>query len=103
DLYPHLRRFVADARTPPDDRVRAELFRRLGYYPTESSEHHAEYNPWFIPKGDAVERFNIPIGEYLSRVAANLDEYAETKRRLHAGEPFRTARRGEYAGVDAHR
>jgi len=102
DLYPDLRRFVADGRIPPDDLVRAELLRRLGYYPTESSEHHAEYNPWFIPKGDAVERFNIPIGEYLSRVAANLDEYAATKRRLDTGEPFEIERSGEYAAVIVH-
>jgi alpha-galactosidase len=102
DLYPELRRFVAEGRVPGDDLVRAELFRRLGYYPTESSEHHAEYNPWFIPKGDSVERFNIPIGEYLSRVAANLDEYAATKARLDAGEPFEIERSGEYAAVIVH-
>lgn len=102
DLYPDLRRFVADGRVPGDDLVRAELFRRLGYYPTESSEHHAEYNPWFIPKGDSAERFNIPIGEYLSRVAANLDEYAATKARLDAGEPFEIERSGEYAAVIVH-
>ena len=72
DLYPDLRAFVAADRVPDDDLVRAELFRRLGFYPTESSEHHAEYNPWFIPKGDAVERYHIPIGEYLDRVANNL-------------------------------
>ena len=79
DLYPDLREFVAAGRVPDDDLVRAELFRRLGFYPTESSEHHAEYNPWFIPKGDAVERYHIPIGEYLDRVAHNLEEYAETE------------------------
>ena len=88
DLYPDLRAFVEAGRVPDDDLVRAELFRRLGFYPTESSEHHAEYNPWFIPKGDGVERYHIPIGEYLSRVAHNLDEYEETKRMLDAGEPF---------------
>ena len=82
--------------------MRAELFRRLGFYPTESSEHHAEYNPWFIPKGDAVERFHIPIGEYLDRVANNLDEYAETNRRLDAGEPFEIEQSGEYAAVIVH-
>lgn len=102
DLYPDLRRFVAEGRVPDDDLVRAELFRRLGFYPTESSEHHAEYNPWFIPKGDSVERFNIPIGEYLSRVAANLDEYAATKARLDAGEAFEIERSGEYAAVIVH-
>ena len=53
DLYPDLRAFVDAGRVPDDDLVRAELFRRFGFYPTESSEHHAEYNPWFIPKGDA--------------------------------------------------
>jgi alpha-galactosidase len=98
DLYPQLERFVAEGHVPEDDLVRAELYRRFGYYPTESSEHHAEYNPWFIPKG-GVEPYRIPIGEYLSRVAANLDEYAATKRRLDAGEPFEIERSGEYAAV----
>jgi alpha-galactosidase len=98
DLYPDLRAFVDAGRVPDDDLVRADLFRRFGIYPTESSEHHAEYNPWFIPKGQ-VEPFHVPIGEYLSRVANNLDEYAETKRRLDAGEPFEIERSGEYAAV----
>jgi alpha-galactosidase len=102
DLYPDLRAFVAGGRVPDHDLVRAELFHRLGYYPTESSEHHAEYNPWFIPKGDAVERFHIPIREYLDRVAHNLEEYEETKRRLDAGEPFAIEQSGEYAAVIVH-
>ena len=102
DLYPDLRAFVAAGRVPDDDLVRAELFRRLGYYPTESSEHHAEYNPWFIPKGDSVERYHIPIGEYLDRVAHNLDEFEATKRRLDAGEPFEIEQSGEYAAVIIH-
>jgi alpha-galactosidase len=102
DLLPALREAVAAGRIPNDDLVRAELFRRLGYWPTESSEHHAEYNPWFIPKGDAVERFHIPIGEYLRRVDANLAEFDETKRRLAAGESFEIERSGEYAAVIVH-
>jgi alpha-galactosidase len=102
DLYPALRAAVDAGRVPPDDLVRAELYRRFGYYPTESSEHHAEYNPWFIPKDDLVERFNIPIGEYLDRVANNLAEYDDTKRQLDAGEPFEIERSGEYAAVIAH-
>ncbi len=102
DLYPALRAFVDAGRVPDGDLVRADLFRRFGRYPTESSEHHAEYNPWFIPKGDLVERFHVPIGEYLGRVAHNLDEYAETKRRLDEGEPFEIERSGEYAAVIIH-
>ena len=101
DLYPALHSFVGSGLVPGDDLVRADLFRRFGFYPTESSEHHAEYNPWFIPKGQ-VEPFNIPIGEYLSRVATNLGEYVETKRRLDAGEPFEIERSGEYAAVIVH-
>jgi alpha-galactosidase len=102
DLYPALNKAVDEGRIPPNDLVRAVLYKALGYYPTESSEHHAEYNPWFIPKADLVERFNVPIGEYLSRVAHNLDEFAETKRRLDAGEPFEIERSGEYAAVIVH-
>jgi alpha-galactosidase len=105
DLYPELRAFVEAGRVPDDDLIRADLFRRLGYYPTESSEHHAEYNPWYIGKtdasGDAVERFHVPIGEYLTRVSRNLDEFDETKRRLDAGEPFEIERSGEYAATIA--
>ena len=102
DLYPAIADAVRDGRIPDDDLVRAELFRRLGYWPTESSEHHAEYNPWFIGKGDAVERYHIPIGEYLRRVDADLAEYEDTKRRLDAGEPFEFERSGEYAAVIVH-
>jgi len=102
DLYPQLRRFFADHREPEDDRVRGELCRRLGFYPTESSEHHAEYSPWFIPKPGMVARFNVPLDEYLVRVQRNLDEYEATKRRLDAGEPFEIAQSGEYAAVVAN-
>ncbi|HEY6569722.1 MAG TPA: alpha-galactosidase [Candidatus Limnocylindrales bacterium] len=98
DLYPDLQAFVEAGKVPDDDLVRADLFQRFGWYPTESSEHHAEYNPWFIPKGQ-VEPFHVPIGEYLSRVARNLDEYADTKRMLDAGEAFEIERSGEYASV----
>src|SRR6478736_10270020 len=98
DLYPDLEAFVAAGKVPDDDLVRADLYRRFGWYPTESSEHHAEYNPWFIPK-DLVEPFHVPIGEYLSRVANNLDEYADTRRKLDAGESFEIERSGEYAAV----
>jgi alpha-galactosidase len=102
DLYPSIAAAVRQGAIPDDDLVRAELFRRLGFWPTESSEHHAEYNPWFIGKGDAVERYHIPIGEYLRRVDANLGEYEATKRRLDAGEPFEIERSGEYAAVIVH-
>jgi alpha-galactosidase len=105
DLYPDLRRVIERGGVPDGDLVRAELFRRLGYYPTEASEQAAEYNPWFIGKqdasGEAEQRFHVAFGEYLARVAGNLDEYAETKRKLDAGEPFEIERSGEYAATIA--
>jgi alpha-galactosidase len=102
DLYPAIDAAARADRIPDDDLVRAELYRRLGFWPTESSEHHAEYNPWFIGKGDAVDRYHIPIDEYLHRVAANLAEFDEIKRTLDAGEPFEIDRSGEYAAVIVH-
>ena len=105
DLYPALREFVEAGRVPEGDLVRAELFRWLGYYPTEASEQAAEYNPWFIGKHDAsgetIDRFHVALGEYLSRVSHNLEEYAETKRMLDAGETFEIERSGEYAATIA--
>ena len=102
DLYPAVHRFVRHGELRDDDLVRAELCRRLGYYPTESSEHHAEYSAWFIPKPRMVERFRIPLGEYLRRVDANLRKHDDARRRLDAGEPFPLARSGEYAAQIIH-
>jgi len=48
DLYPELDRLVEEGRVPDDNRVRYEVMRRLGHFVTESSEHFAEYVPWFI-------------------------------------------------------
>jgi alpha-galactosidase len=98
DLYPDLRAFIDSGRVPDDDLIRADLCRRFGFFPTESTTHQAEYNPWFIPKGQ-VERYHVPIGEYLTRVANHLEEYAETKRMLDAGQRFEIERSGEYAAV----
>ena len=54
---------------PPDNRVRYEMLRRLGYFVTESSEHFAEYVPWFIKRDrpELIDRFNIPLDEYPRR------------------------------------
>jgi alpha-galactosidase len=75
DLYPALRE-VVDA--DPDGlgrTVRAELFRRFGYFVTESSEHAAEYVPWFLGDPAAIEHFRIPLDEYVSRSEQNLAEF----------------------------
>lgn len=84
DLYPRLDEVIA--RDPELRRtVRVELYRHLGYFQTESSEHAAEYLPWFLRDDDAVARFRLEESEYLRRSQANLDRYAETRARLDAG------------------
>ena len=50
--------------------------RRLGYFVTESSEHNAEYNPFFIPRGPGViAKYGVPIDEYLRRCDGIVDEF----------------------------
>jgi alpha-galactosidase len=69
DLYPRLRQVVAEGRVPDWNRVRYEMLTRLGYFVTESSEHFAEYTPWFIKadRPDLIEKFNVPLDEYIRR------------------------------------
>jgi alpha-galactosidase len=98
DLYPALRRV-----SPPDaDRVRYEVLRHLGYFVTESSEHFAEYVPWFIKahRPDLVERFNIPLDEYVRRSQSQIADWEEQRARLEDRDaPVDTARSDEY-GAD---
>jgi alpha-galactosidase len=69
DLYPRLREIQREGRMPAWNRVRYEMLRQLGHFPTESSEHFAEYVPWFIKKGreDLLKKYNIPLDEYPGR------------------------------------
>lgn len=83
DLYPRLRK-VVEADPDMQRRVRVEIFRRFGYFPTESSEHSAEYVPWLMRRDDEIERFRIPVGEYLRRSEANIDEFDTTLATLQA-------------------
>ncbi len=74
DLYPLVRQVAEEGRIPDHNRVRYEMFKRLGYFVTESSEHFSEYTPWFIKRDrpDLIEKFNIPLDEYLGRCQAQI-------------------------------
>lgn len=102
DLYPRLRAVAAAGGIPDDDLVRAELFRRLGFYPTESSEHHAEYSPYFLPHPEVVERLRIPIGEYLRRSQRRAAEIEDLGRQLDDGLALRVERSDEHAAPIIH-
>ncbi|GAA2331652.1 alpha-glucosidase/alpha-galactosidase [Dactylosporangium salmoneum] len=86
-LYPRL-----DARLAEDPqlrrRVRMDMYRRLGYFPTETSEHSAEYVPWYLHHDSEVERLRIPVGEYVRISEANLADYAATRAAVLAGKPL---------------
>jgi alpha-galactosidase len=103
DLYPELRRVLDDGRVPEGDRVRYELLRHFGYFVTESSEHFSEYTPWFIKSArpELVERFKIPLDEYLARCERQIAEWEELRESLFAGDgEIRTTPSHEYgAGI----
>jgi alpha-galactosidase len=97
NLYPRLRAIVEADPEGLGRRVRVEIFRRFGYFPTESSEHSAEYVPWFLHHDDQVERFRSEIDEYIRRSDDNLADYAELRRKLEAGEDLEIELNSELA------
>jgi alpha-galactosidase len=101
DLYPALDEAID--RDPELARtVRVEMYRRLGYFPTESSEHGAEYLPWFMRHDEQVERFRISVGEYVQRSEENLLEYERVRASLARDEGFEIERSLEYASLIIH-
>lgn len=101
DLYPALRARI-DADPQLQRRVRVEIFRRFGYFPTESSEHGAEYVPWFMHHDEEIERFRIPVGEYLRRSEENIDEFESTRRELASDKPLTLDTTSELASEFIH-
>jgi alpha-galactosidase len=101
NLYPLLDE-VIDRNPDLQRRVRVELYRQLGYFPTESSEHSAEYVPWFMRHDEAIDRYRVPVDEYLRRSEANLDEYDEIKKALSDGSGFDVEPTHELASLVIH-
>ena len=89
DLYPALHRVVEEGRVPAGNRVRYEVLRHLGAFVTESSEHFAEYVPWFIKDGrdDLIERFEIPLDEYVRRSEGQMAEWDDMRARIEREGP----------------
>ncbi|MEU2421963.1 alpha-glucosidase/alpha-galactosidase [Streptomyces sp. NPDC007851] len=100
-LYPKLDELIAS-----DDqlrrRVRVDMYRRLGHYPTETSEHSSEYVPWYLHHTSEVERLRLPVGEYLKIVDENTAEYGRTRDALAAGAPITVEGTMEYAPQIIH-
>ncbi|WP_027008290.1 alpha-glucosidase/alpha-galactosidase [Conexibacter woesei] len=101
DLYPLLD--AALAKDPElSRRVRVEMYKKLGYFPTESSEHSSEYLPWFLHHPAEVERFRLEPREYVRRSLENLQEYDDVRAALDSGAPLPDERCYEYAPEIIH-
>ncbi|HET9907271.1 MAG TPA: alpha-glucosidase/alpha-galactosidase [Anaerolineales bacterium] len=111
DLYPRLQQ-VLEAKSYGRrsdglaDHVRYEVFRRTGYFVTESSEHFSEYVPWFIKRDrpDMLEQFEIPLDEYIRRCELQIAGWKAVKDSLERGEisEIQHERSHEYGSLIIH-
>jgi alpha-galactosidase len=107
DLYPALMRGYAEGRfpKPPDhnlrcpNKVRYEMMKRLGYFVTESSEHFAEYTPYFIKEGrpDLIESFGIPLDEYPKRCIEQVARWKDDAQAFRDAKTIAVKASHEYA------
>jgi alpha-galactosidase len=93
DLYPRIRQVLESRRMPDYNLVRYDMFKRLGYFVTESSEHFSEYTPWFIKhdRPELIEEYNIPLDEYLGRCQAQIKAWDLAQEAREKGQPFSEA------------
>ncbi|MGW5443961.1 alpha-galactosidase [Streptomyces asiaticus] len=101
DLYPRLDALIAE-NEQLRRRVRVDMYRRLGYYPTETSEHSSEYVPWYLRHDSEIERLRLPVGAYLGIVDENVAAYEQTRDALATGAPIDVEGTMEYAPQIIH-
>lgn len=101
DLYPEIKRRAKakNASEKHGDMVRYDYIDKLGYYCTESSEHNAEYNYFYIKSRypELIERFNIPLDEYPRRCVNQINKWEQQKQELLNGGDIEHTRSHEYA------
>ena len=87
------RRCAESGAVPDDNRVRYEMLRHFGYFVTESSEHFAEYVPWFVKRDrpDLIDRFNVPLDEYPRRCEEQIAGWEAERARLERRRRVRSA------------
>lgn len=100
DLYPEIKRRAAEKqREKHHDMVRYELMFKFGYYVTESSEHNAEYHPYFIKRNypELIDRLNIPLDEYPRRCIRQIEGWKSMREDLVNNKNIEHKRSKEYA------
>jgi alpha-galactosidase len=101
DLYPRLLALAESGTVPEGNRVRYEILKHFGYFVTESSEHFAEYVPWFIKRDrpDLIGRFNVPLDEYPRRCVDQIARWDAEREKLERGDAMDVQRSFEYAST----
>jgi alpha-galactosidase len=109
DLYPEIKRRVNDilerqgeggtTRAPHPDTVRLLILKHFGYYVTESSEHNAEYTPYWIKshRPELIERYGIPLDEYPRRCRKQIEDWEKQREELTRNLSLRHEKSREYA------
>ena len=101
DLYPEIKRRakLKNASEKHGDMVRFDYMDKLGYYCTESSEHNAEYNYFYIKSKcpELIDKFNIPLDEYPRRCIKQIADWEKQKKELLNGGDIKHERSREYA------
>jgi alpha-galactosidase len=113
NLYPDLLRGYLEGRLPKTpnrsnprcpNTVRYEMLKRLGYFVTESSEHFAEYTPYFIKRGrdDLIERYGVPLDEYPKRCIEQSERWEAEAERYRTADRIEVVPSHEYASSIIH-
>lgn len=99
DFYPEIKRLAAEKENPHADSVRFELMKHFDYYVTESSEHNAEYHPYFIKRNypEIIEELGIPIDEYLRRCEQQIVDWEKQRDDIVHNGTLEHTRSREYA------
>ncbi|MFN8378932.1 MAG: alpha-glucosidase/alpha-galactosidase [Anaerolineae bacterium] len=105
DLYPRIWKVVEEGRVPEWNRVRYDIFTRVGYFVTESSEHFSEYTPWFIKhdRPDLIDQYHIPLDEYIRRCENQIAGWEALRHELEdEDKDIEVRRSGEYGSLIIH-
>jgi alpha-galactosidase len=100
DLYPEIKRRAREKQKEKHrDMVRFEIMFKFGYYVTESSEHNAEYMPYFIKRNypELIDRLNIPLDEYPRRCIRQIERWKTMREELVNNQDLTHNRSKEYA------
>ncbi len=101
DLYPAIKARVPEymAQADADDKVRMDYIRNFGYYVTESSEHNAEYNMFYIKSKypELIEQYHVPLDEYPRRCINQIEGWKKEYAALTANGVKEHERSHEYA------